>query len=219
LRFESRNGNDITPAWPELAGLAPVAPGFVVDGEIVVEVAGRSSFRALAPRMHLRNPATIAALAEASLATFMIFDLLHIGDRPLTELPYTQHREVLELIGLAGLYWRIPGLLPGPAADALAASKTLGAEWIICKRRDSWYLSGQRNLAWTKVKNVARQEVVVVGPETGAGRQAGMIGSLRDRVPYRQGVLVTVVVDCHLRSPSVCRPSAARKRVLKRPAL
>ncbi len=54
LRLESRNGNDITAARPELAGLALADPGFVVDGEIVVEVAGRSSFRALASRMHQR---------------------------------------------------------------------------------------------------------------------------------------------------------------------
>ncbi|MGF0319175.1 hypothetical protein [Nocardia fluminea] len=126
LRLESRNGNDITVAWPELTGLAPAEPGFVVDGEIVIEHAGRSSFQALAPRMHQRNPATIRALAETTPATYLIFDLLHIGDRSLIELPYTQRRELLEQIGLAGPHWRIPHLLPGPAADALAVSKNWG---------------------------------------------------------------------------------------------
>ncbi|MEV0684767.1 non-homologous end-joining DNA ligase [Nocardia sp. NPDC050378] len=189
LRLESRNGNDITAAWPELAGLAPANPGFVVDGEVVVEVAGRASFRALAPRMHQRNSATIAGLAETSPATFMIFDLLHIGDRSLTGLPYTQRRELLELTGLAGPHWRIPGLLPGPATDAVAASQALGAEGIICKRRDSWYLAGQRSPAWTKVKNVSHQEVVVIGWKTGTGRRAGTIGSLLVAVPDDRGNL------------------------------
>ncbi|MGW5313783.1 ATP-dependent DNA ligase [Nocardia thailandica] len=68
VRLESRNGNDITVAWPELAGLAPAEPGFVVDGEIVIEQAGRSSFKALAPRMHQRNPVAIGALATSTRA-------------------------------------------------------------------------------------------------------------------------------------------------------
>ncbi|MFI6220095.1 non-homologous end-joining DNA ligase [Nocardia salmonicida] len=189
LRLESRNGNDITVAWPELTGLAPAEPGFVVDGEIVIEYAGRSSFRALAPRMHQRNPATIRALAETTPATYMIFDLLHIGDRSLIELPYTQRRELLERIGLAGPHWRIPHLLQGPAADALEVSKELGAEGIVCKRRESWYLPGQRSPAWTKIKNVVHQEVVVIGWKSGAGRRAGQIGALLVAVPDDRGSL------------------------------
>ncbi|MEV0853750.1 non-homologous end-joining DNA ligase [Nocardia fluminea] len=189
LRLESRNGNDITVAWPELTGLAPAEPGFVVDGEIVIEHAGRSSFQALAPRMHQRNPATIRALAETTPATYLIFDLLHIGDRSLIDLPYGQRRELLERIGLTGPHWRIPHLLPGPAADALEVSKELGAEGIVCKRRESWYLPGQRSPAWTKIKNVSHQEVVVIGWKSGAGRRAGQIGSLLVAVPDDRGSL------------------------------
>ncbi|MFD5179359.1 non-homologous end-joining DNA ligase [Nocardia sp. NPDC058379] len=189
LRLESRNGNDITVAWPELAALAPAEPGFVVDGEIVIQKNGRSSFQALAPRMHQRNPATIRALAESDPATYMIFDLLHIGDRSLIELPYSQRRELLEHTGLAGPHWQIPHLLPGPAADALAVSKELGLEGIICKRRESWYLPGQRSPAWTKVKNVTHQEVVLIGWKTGSGRRAGQIGSLLVAVPDDRGTL------------------------------
>ncbi|MFD3427433.1 non-homologous end-joining DNA ligase [Nocardia fluminea] len=189
LRLESRNGNDITVAWPELTGLAPAEPAFVVDGEIVIEHAGRSSFQALAPRMHQRNLATIRALAETTPATYLIFDLLHIGARSLIELPYAQRRELLEQTGLAGPRWRIPHLLPGRAADALAVSKELGAEGIICKRRESWYLPGQRSPSWTKIKNVVHQEVVLIGWKSGTGRRAGQIGSLLVAVPDDRGSL------------------------------
>ncbi|WP_052314624.1 ATP-dependent DNA ligase [Nocardia thailandica] len=114
MRLESRNGNDITVAWPELAGLAPAEPGFVVDGEIVIEHAGKSSFKALAPRMHQRNPAVIGELAASTPATYMIFDLLQIGGRSLIELPYSQRRTLLEQTRLAGPHWQIPHLLPRP---------------------------------------------------------------------------------------------------------
>lgn len=169
--------------------MAPSAPGFVVDGEIVIEHAGRSSFKALAPRMHQRNPAAIGELAASTPATYMIFDLLQIGNRSLIELPYSQRRALLEQTRLAGPHWQIPHLLPGPGTEALAMSKELGLEGIVCKRRESWYLPGQRSPSWIKVKNVNHQEVVVIGWKAGTGRRAGHIGSLLVAVPDDRGSL------------------------------
>lgn len=187
----SRNGNDITAAWPEFAPLAPAMPGFVVDGEIVVFTRdGRPSFEALQPRMHQRNASAIRALAATAPATFVIFDLLHIGDRPLIDLPYWQRRELLEQIGLRGPHWRISPQLHGRGADLLAASKRLGLEGIVCKRLDGPYLPGRRSTLWTKVKNLDFQEVVIVGWRRGTGSRAGWIGSLVLAIPDRAGELV-----------------------------
>ncbi len=122
LRILSRNDKDITAAWPELAALAPANPPFIVDGEIVALTAdGRSSFEALQPRMHQRNPATIRALATTTPITYMIFDLLHIDERSLIDLPYQQRRELLEQLGLRGPYWQTPPRLSGPGATVLDA--------------------------------------------------------------------------------------------------
>ncbi|MGW0251086.1 ATP-dependent DNA ligase [Nocardia goodfellowii] len=137
LRLLSRNDNDITRAWPELAGLAPAHPGIVVDGEIVVfGENGLPSFSAMQPRIHQRNPATVRALAAAAPATYVIFDLLHIGDRSLIGLPYEQRRALLEQIGLQGPHWRISPRLRGHGADLLAESARLGVEGLVCKRLD-----------------------------------------------------------------------------------
>ncbi|WP_433756536.1 non-homologous end-joining DNA ligase [Nocardia sp. CA-135398] len=179
LRLVSRNGNDITAAWPELAGLAPAAPPFVLDGEIVVfDAAGRPSFEALQPRIHQRGPAAIRTLAAAVPAIYMIFDLLHIGDRPLVDLTYEQRRELLDRISPHGPHWRVSPQLHGCGADVLTESRRLGLEGIVCKRLDSPYLPGRRNPAWIKVKNARDQEVVIVGWKPGAGRRTGHIGSL-----------------------------------------
>ncbi|MBF6170845.1 non-homologous end-joining DNA ligase [Nocardia blacklockiae] len=179
LRLQSRNDKDITPAWPELAGLAPGDPPFVVDGEIVAfDSGGRTSFEALQPRMHQRNAGAIRALAQSVPATYMIFDLLHIGDRSLIELPYQQRRALLEQLELRGPSWQVPPRLHGDPARILAESDRLGLEGIVCKRLDSPYLPGRRSPLWTKVKNARDQEVVIVGWRPGAGRRAGHIGSL-----------------------------------------
>jgi bifunctional non-homologous end joining protein LigD len=193
LRLISRNGNDVTAAWPELADLAPAAPPIVVDGEIVAFAAdGRTSFAALQPRMHQRNPAMIRALTRSVPATYLIFDLLHIGDRPLIDLPYEQRRRLLEQLGLRGPNWRIPPGLTGTGADVLAESARLGLEGIVCKRLDSPYLPGRRSPLWTKVKNVNDQEIVIVGWRPGAGRRAGRIGSLLMGVHDETGELVYI---------------------------
>ncbi|MEU7768701.1 non-homologous end-joining DNA ligase [Nocardia sp. NPDC049190] len=193
LRLMSRNDKDITVAWPELAPMAPAVPPFVVDGEIVVFAAdGRTSFEALQPRMHQRNPATIRALATTAPATYMIFDLLHIGARSLIGLPYHQRRQLLEQIGLRGPQWRVPPRLADAGATALAESERRHLEGIIAKRLDSTYLPGRRSPLWTKVKNVHDQEIVIVGWRPGTGRRSDHIGSLLMAVHDGTGKLVYI---------------------------
>ncbi|MQY30474.1 Multifunctional non-homologous end joining DNA repair protein LigD [Nocardia sp. RB56] len=193
LRLYSRNGNEITPAWPEFAGIAPGTPPFVLDGEIVAITAdGRTSFEALQPRMHQRNAAMIRSLAGSVPATYLIFDLLHIGDRSLVGLSYEQRRAILEQLGLEGRCWRVPPRLRGRGADVLAESKRLGLEGVVCKRLDSPYLAGRRSPWWTKVKNVNEQEVVIVGWKPGNGRRSGRIGSLLMAVSDTAGQLTYV---------------------------
>ncbi|MEV4125468.1 non-homologous end-joining DNA ligase [Nocardia sp. NPDC049707] len=193
LRLISRNDKDISAAWPELADIAPGNPRFVVDGEVVTFTAdGRTSFEALQPRMHQRNPAMIRALQKSIPATYLIFDLLHIGDRSLIDLPYQQRRQLLEQLGLRGPHWQVPPRLHGIGADILAESKRLRLEGILCKRLDSPYLPGRRSPRWTKVKNMRDQEVVIVGWRPGTGRRAGTIGSLLMAVHDDSGNLVYI---------------------------
>ncbi|WP_036570698.1 non-homologous end-joining DNA ligase [Nocardia sp. BMG51109] len=220
LRLLSRNGNDITAAWPELAALAPASPGFVVDGEIVVFTRdGRSSFEALQPRMHQRDRAKIRVLAESLPAVFVIFDLLHVGDRPLIDLPYRQRRELLERVGLQGPHWRISPHLNGSGADILAESERLGLEGLLAKRLDSRYLPGRRSSLWTKIKNSQVMDVVVAGWRPGTGNRAGRIGSLAVAIPGRDGNLVWVgnvgsgftramLADLHVRLTALHRDTA-----------
>lgn len=193
LRLQSRNGKDITVAWPELAELAAADPPYVVDGEIVTfDAGGRTSFEALQPRMHQRNAAAIRSLTRTVPATYIIFDLLHIGNRTLTKLPYIERRGWLEQLNLRGPSWQVPRQLDGPGAKILDASKSLGLEGIICKRLDSPYLPGKRSSLWIKVKNIREQEVIVVGWRSGSGRRAGTIGSLLMAVHDPAGQLVYV---------------------------
>ncbi|NRQ36224.1 hypothetical protein HII36_30960 [Nonomuraea sp. NN258] len=181
VRLMSRNGKDITPAYPELQLMAGATGGrpVVLDGEVVAfDEAGRPSFEALQPRMHQRKAATVAELARTVPVTFMAFDLLHLGESPVVAQPYTERRDLLENTLTPGYRWQVPVWFPDHADRAFDSSRQLGLEGVVCKRLTSPYRPGRRSGEWTKVKNVSAVEVVVGGWKPGGGRRTGMIGSL-----------------------------------------
>jgi bifunctional non-homologous end joining protein LigD len=179
VRLASRNGNDVTVAYPEVQ---PLAAGIdlpaVLDGEIVaVDDAGRASFQRLQARMHLRDPGAIAQVAQRVPVAFMVFDLLWLDGHLLTDAAYTQRRGLLDELALRGPSWQTPPA-SDDGAEAFAISAQLGFEGVVAKRRDSRYEPGRRSTAWRKVKHQREQEFVVGGWLEGEGSRGGRIGAL-----------------------------------------
>lgn len=181
LRLLSRNGKNVTVAYPELAGLAGATGGHavVLDGEIVAfDQQGRPSFEALQPRMHQRDPLKIRQLLGTTPVTYLLFDVLHVDAATTIALPYTERRRRLEDLVHAGRHWAVPPYYTDCGEHALADSRRLGLEGVVAKRLTSPYRPGRRSPDWVKVKNVRTQEVVVGGWRPGEGRRANTIGSL-----------------------------------------
>ena len=181
LRLESRTGRDISAGFPEIHRLQRQlgARRALLDGEIVVlDAEGVPSFQRLQGRIHLTGQARIARQAREHPVVYMIFDLLYLDSRSLLSLAHRERRRLLEDLDLNGPAWRVPGLLEGPGEDVLSASRRIGLEGIIAKRRDSTYEPGRRSPGWLKIKNVLRQEFVIGGHTAGSGRRAGTLGAL-----------------------------------------
>ncbi len=180
LRLTSRNGNDLTPAYPELAGLADALgrTAVVLDGEIVaLDDRGRASFQRLQQRMHVRDQVAATRLAATIPVAYMLFDVVWIDGQSLIAEPYTRRRAMLEAFRLGDPHWQVPPTSEDGRA-ALAASEHLGFEGVVAKRLDSRYEPGRRSRAWVKVKHQLRQEFVVGGWEPGQGSRHGRPGSL-----------------------------------------
>ncbi len=181
LRLETRNLNDITARYPELRALNRALSSHlaVLDGEIVAfDEAGRPSFERLQGRMHLASESAVRRRAQEAPVSYVIFDLLHLDGHDLSHLPYEQRRGRLAELELDGARWQTPAFHRGEGAALLDASHHLGLEGVVAKRLDSGYEPGRRSRAWIKVKNSARQELVIGGWVPGAGRRQERIGAL-----------------------------------------
>jgi bifunctional non-homologous end joining protein LigD len=181
LKLESRNGNDITPRYPELRGLGRALAGreAIVDGEVVAfGDDGRPSFQKLQGRMHLTSEHAVRRLSQSDPVAYVIFDLLWLDGHSLMGLPYTERRERLLELGLQGDRWQTPAHHVGDGEAMLQASLAQGLEGIIAKRLDCPYYPGKRTSGWVKVKNVRTTDVVIGGWLPGEGKRGGRLGAL-----------------------------------------
>ena len=141
-RLWSRNENDATVSFPELARI-PVDDA-LLDGEVVAFADGMPSFAALAERMHVSRADRARVLAERLPVTLLAFDLLRVGDRDLMEEPLSTRRQALTDLDLHDDRWQTP-----PAYDdgpmLFAATLQQGLEGIVSKRLSSRYRPGLRS--------------------------------------------------------------------------
>ncbi len=175
VRLLSRNERDVTPAYPELAGLAAVGD-VLLDGEVVLMDAGRPSFPALAERMHVRDTHRAAALAAVRPVTYLVFDVLRRDGRDLTSLPFGARREVLDGLPLPDHVQVSP--LYDDGDDLWQVTAAHGLEGVVAKRRDSRYRPGRRSPDWVKSAHRRTRTALVCGwrPEsTGTGRLGAVL--------------------------------------------
>lgn len=179
-RAHSRNGNDVSGGYPELAALPAAVDGrtVVLDGEIVaLDRWGRPDFGQLQHRMHVRAPS--AELVGQVPVLFYAFDVLVLDGVSTVAREYAARRELLAGLGLAGSALRVPPSVDGVSgADLLGVARQHGLEGIVAKRRASRYEPGRRSSAWIKTALVRTQEVVIGGWRPGQGRRANGVGAL-----------------------------------------
>src|SRR5206468_7574385 len=98
VELRSRSGQPLARYFPEIveAVRALPAPRAVLDGEIVVLVAGALSFDDLLQRIHPAE-SRIRKLAQETPALYVVFDLLVDEDgRAIADRPFAERRRLLE---------------------------------------------------------------------------------------------------------------------------
>jgi bifunctional non-homologous end joining protein LigD len=122
----------------------------VLDGEVVVDERGRSSFQLLQQRGASRRG-----------VAYFAFDLLALDGEDLKPLPVEERKRRLErLIGRRAGVIRYTPHFDADGRTVLAHACRLGAEGIVSKCRTARYRAGSRSDDWQKTKCVRRQEFV-----------------------------------------------------------
>ena len=171
-RLISRNGNDLTRVFPEVALALKKLPygAVILDGEVVVnDAAGLPSFQMIQKRGRLQREGDIARAAVALPATCYAFDLLAFEDHDLRGLPLLERKALLRdvLPGTGPL--RYSHHIPEQGEAMFRHIVAMGLEGVVAKRADSIYVGG-RSRSWLKVCIIHTADFVIHGftePEAG----------------------------------------------------
>jgi bifunctional non-homologous end joining protein LigD len=157
----SRNGNDLTHGFNEMADLhgAFRSLPIVVDGELcVLDEDGKPDFQALQSR---EKPVRGLKKPPANV-TFVVFDLLYADGRDLRAEPLEERKRLLEELIVANHGVMFSSHVLANGTGLFAQAERRGLEGIVGKVRTSPYRS-TRSREWVKIKAKRRQEFVIGG--------------------------------------------------------
>jgi bifunctional non-homologous end joining protein LigD len=161
----TRNGNDYTSVFPEIAKAVKALPcdECIIDGEVVVlDEKGLPSFSRLQKRGRLSSPLEIGRAAVELPATFYTFDLIAYEDFDVRPLPLIRRKQLLkDLVPALGAL-RYLDHIECQGEAVLEQVKAMGLEGIIAKKATSKYRAG-RGGDWIKIKTEKTGDFVIVG--------------------------------------------------------
>ncbi|HKW11223.1 MAG TPA: non-homologous end-joining DNA ligase, partial [Gemmatimonadaceae bacterium] len=164
-RLLTRNGNDYTAVFPEVARAIKALPveHIVLDGEVVVlDTEGRPSFSKLQQRGRLQSPIDVKRAAVELPATYFAFDLLALDGYDLRPLTLVRRKEFLkDAVPKLGPV-RLLEHIEREGERFLEQVSAIGLEGIIAKRSDAPYRAGRTD-KWIKIKAERTSDYVVVG--------------------------------------------------------
>ncbi len=164
-RLVSRNQNELTAQYPELADIASHvrARTAIVDGEIcALDDQGRPSFSLMQQRTGERGQRYRPGAGNPEIPiVYYAFDLLYLDGFDLRGVALGERKRLLAEVLATNDRVRYSDDFPNGLA-LYAAARERGLEGIVAKRRRSCYLE-KRSREWLKMKITQRQECVIGG--------------------------------------------------------
>jgi bifunctional non-homologous end joining protein LigD len=171
----TRNGNDYTACFPEIARAVKALPlgDCILDGEVVVlDGKGAPSFALLQRRGRLTNPVEVRSAAVELPATYYAFDLLAAEGRDARALPLVRRKRVLaDAVPKTGPV-RYLDHVETQGEEFLRVVTAQGLEGIVAKNGEAPYRPG-RTPQWLKIKAERTGDFVIVGFTEPRGSRSG----------------------------------------------
>jgi bifunctional non-homologous end joining protein LigD len=176
----TRNGNDYTAVFPEIARAIKSLPfeEFIIDGEVVcLDAKGLPSFSRLQQRGRLSSAMEIRRAVVEFPATFYAFDLLGFEGFDVRRVPLVRRKELLKDIVPAIGILRYLDHIEEQGEAFLEQVTAMGLEGIVAKKAVAKYRGG-RSADWLKIKAERTGDFVIVGFTRPKGSRAH-IGALQ----------------------------------------
>lgn len=199
----SRNGRLMDGNFPEIvAALRKIPHDFIFDGELVILQKGVADFSLLQRRNYLRKAEKIQDAARKFPATFVVFDILQLNGRDLTNEALMSRKAYLcAILTLDGPIVNNPWV-EGDGKALYEAARVAGHEGVVAKRKNSFYYPGRRVDHWLKIKHWQEETVCIVGYKlqpafgllvTKQGKSISIVG--QGISPEEQQAFLTVAKD------------------------
>jgi bifunctional non-homologous end joining protein LigD len=154
IEVDDADGDNVTDRYPELSrlGRAVGSTEVVLDGELVGLDKNEQPVPGAPPdRSGIESDSALRRAARDHPIAVMLFDVLYCDGHMTTDLPYTERRERLEGLKLAGPNWQTPAYHRGDGAALLTAASAQKLPGVVAKRLDSPYEVGKRSAGWILV--------------------------------------------------------------------
>jgi bifunctional non-homologous end joining protein LigD len=165
-RLVSRNQNDLTGEFPEIAQAMADLPveNAIIDGEVVaLDEEGRPSFSLMQQRTGMTSPGTRGPRNRALPIVYYAFDLLYLNGHNLMPAPLEQRKSLLQQIIPADKgFVRYSDHYAEKGTALYGVARDKGLEGIVAKLRTGAYVQ-KRSREWLKIKITRRQECVIAG--------------------------------------------------------
>lgn len=165
------------PKVPELTEIhKQVRCHCILDGELAIIHNGKPDFYLIQRRSMMTNPLKIQVDSQLHSACFTAFDILYYEDHPVTDLPLTERKRLLQqVISSESSRLAISRHIEehGIAFYQLAEQQDL--EGVVAKRKDSKYYFDKRTKDWIKCKYLKDSDYVICGYVPRAGSMTSIV--------------------------------------------
>jgi len=165
-KLYNRREKNISRRYPFICKELSKVGNVILDGEIVCyNKEGKPDFYLLQKREHVESDLVIEMRARLIPATYIIFDILEIDEKPLIKKPIEERKEILNEIFSEDKHLEIIFFTEN-GKILWEEIRKRNLEGVIAKEKGSRYFPGERRKEWLKIKNVKSIDVIIIGYTT-----------------------------------------------------
>ncbi len=166
--LRNKRNMELLPRFLELQDIhQQVRDRCILDGELVVMVAGVPDFYELQKRTLLTSRTRTQLEARRFPASFVAYDCLQAGKRVLLDVPLIERKQILQELVSENERIAVSRYIQEKGTQLFELTVEKELEGVVAKKTSSFYYQGKRTKDWIKFKRMADKDFIICGYEQG----------------------------------------------------